>query len=219
MRPIYLLIIFFITSSYASEFHGHGIYFEIPNGWHITENNSNNINDTKIVLTDNRSAIRIDIVDFPELGMLRNISSVKERSIEQIMMDYYVSGAFSPNKSALTKNIRSISSTDLVNPDGAGSNLGFGTDIWDPSFGNHENRGRGGEWIFVFSKKEYGTKFIGIHALFSGKYTAVDLSYNHDWVYPAPSVLIDLINSIKTTMTGIESNMWEFDAENPLNAV
>ena len=225
MRTIYLLLVFFIAASCASEFQGHGIYFEIPEGWHVAENNSTNINDTKIVITDNRSAIRIDLVKFPELGVLRNISSIEEGSMDQIIRDYYTSEVLNPNKGknwGSANNIRSISSTDQVNPDGVGNNVMFGTDMWDPSSRNSEGVGHGGEWFFAWSKKEYGDKLIGVHALFDGNYSVVDLSYNHDWVYPAPVPVVELLNSIRTNMSevsGIEARMWEFDSRNPLTSI
>jgi len=205
---------FFISTSCATEFQGHGISFQVPEGWKIAENDSTNVNDTKIVLTDTKSAIRIDIVNFTELGVLRNLSSIEEHSMEQIILDYYKSEILNPNK-ASSSNIRSTSSTDQVHPDGISNNVMFGTDIW-------KSGGHGGEWIFAWSKKEYGAKLIGVHALFNGNYSAVDLSYNHDWVYPAPAPLVELINSIKTKMSGIsgiKGRMWEFDSGNSLISI
>lgn len=219
MKVVSILLVFFIATSCASEFQGRGIYFQIPKGWNVAENNSTNSSDYKIVLTDSTSAIRMDIVTFPELKVLRNISSIEEHNIPQIILDYYRE-ILNPNKGnnrGSGSNIHSISSTDLDHPDGVGNNMEFGTDIY-PKY----ETGRGGEWIFAWQGKEYGDKFIGVHALFNGNYSATDLSYNHDWYYPAPTTVVELINSIRTDMSGVSGvneRKLEFHSGDPITAI
>lgn len=116
-------------------------------------------------------------------------------------MDYYKTKVLNPKR----VNIRSISSSNNVRPDGIRQML-FGTNMDQ----------KGGEWITVWSRPEYGDKFIGIHALFDGSYPIVDLSYNNDWVYPLPLPVFEILDSFKTDTTRTVVHMRNFSADNPL---
>jgi len=59
--------------------------------------------------------------------------------------------------------------------------------------------GEGPEWVPAWSKPEYGERFIGVHALFDGNFTVVDLSEGgSDWRYHMPTLFYDLLDSFKT---------------------
>jgi hypothetical protein len=169
-----------ITPSPIATYTNHSLSFEIPYGWSITRD-AQSANDTQIVLSNETSTIRIDIVDLPQMTWLRNSSS-NGFAINSVVLGYY-------QKHILEQDVGSInawSGANKPNPDGIGQ-LTFGVG------------GEGKEWVLGWSKPEYGEKFIGVHALFNGNFAAVDLSEGRsDWRYYMPTPFYDLLDSFKT---------------------
>jgi hypothetical protein len=61
MKLLILMLFCLIVTAQASDFQGHGISFQVPDGWHIAENDSST-QDAKVVLSDNYSTIRVDVI-------------------------------------------------------------------------------------------------------------------------------------------------------------
>lgn len=159
------------------------INFQIPRGWYVAQNNTTGTaNDTKIVLTDDESAIRIDIVALPQMTWLRSLSDGhSDFDIYGVVMNYY-------KKNILKQDISifSISSTRKVSPDG----------LRDLVFGMTQ---MGDEWIIAWSKPEYGEKFIGMHVIFTGEQNTTEIGYEgSDYKYPMPDILYNLLNDFST---------------------
>jgi len=159
----------------------HSISFQIPANWSVTKD-AHSINDTQIVLSNGASTIRIDIVDLPQMSWLRDSSS-NEFAIDSVVMGYYEKHILKQDG----RNINAYSATAKLLPDGIGGQLTFGVGK------------EGQEWVLAWSKPDYGERFIGVHALFNGNFSVVDLSEGRsDWRYYMPISFYDLLDSFKT---------------------
>jgi hypothetical protein len=76
MRLLAILVFMTLLIMPCVAYQNHGIVFDIPKNWHLVGDQWNNntqtdgtlIADAKIELTDNQSAIRIDVVDCPQIA-------------------------------------------------------------------------------------------------------------------------------------------------------
>jgi hypothetical protein len=103
--------------------------------------------------------IRLDIVDMPELVTIWSVSSNDfDFFIGSLVLSYYQKRTLKGDNGRLN----ALSSTYKPNPDGSRS-VSFGV------------AGEGQEWVLVWSKPEYGGKFVGAHAIFDGTFNVVDL--------------------------------------------
>jgi len=186
MKILLIILITVLTSLaavQASEFQGYGISFPIPEGWNVAQNNTTGMaNDTKIVLTDGNSAIRLDIVTLPQMPWLRSTSDGhSDFAIFGLVMNYY-------KKNILNQDIQivSTSGTQRLHPDGV-QNLNF------------QMTEGGDEWVIAWSNPSYDEKFIGVHAIFIGKYDTNDVGFeSSEYEYNMPLPLYEVLNSFKT---------------------
>jgi len=102
LRKIWLaLILILLSSSIAfadpNIFKDNGISFAIPANWSIanvqqlnsTETDGTLVNDTKIVLTDGESAIRIDVIRIPQVKWLNQMYDDSPYYVMGVLESYY----------------------------------------------------------------------------------------------------------------------------------
>lgn len=157
----------------------HGIKFSIPSNWSVVKDEHLNgtqfdgspINDTKIVLTDGDSAIRIDIIEIPQVKWLLNLYDDEPQGHFNLMQ-YRVFSILEPfyRKEVLLENQDSNIAWS------GGSGLPVHPDnIDDVNYRTGKN-GDLAEWIVVWTKSKYTDNFIGVHALYRGNYPVKILS-------------------------------------------
>lgn len=184
---VVLVLFLLIGAADAIEntYNKHNVSFQIPANWSIAKDAQDG-SDTQVVLTNGDSTIRLDIVDMPELVTIRNVSSDDySYSLGSLVLGYYQKSALKGDYGQLN----AMSSTDKPNPDGSRS-VSFGV------------AGEGQEWVLVWSKPEYGGKFIGAHAIFDGNFSVVDLGEGKGrigdvWKYYMPTLFYDLLDSFR----------------------
>jgi hypothetical protein len=169
-------------------YNNHGLIFSIPANWsvakdeqiHGIQSDGTPINDTKIVLTDGGSAIRIDIVEFPQMSWLRG--AIGEENI------YYLEdtlGYIYCNQVLNQTRINGGGGTELtVHPDGS-------------QYTYFRVSDQKVEWLILWTKPDYGNKFVGIHSIHNGGSAIKQLNiYNSN--YSMPTSLYGILDSIST---------------------
>lgn len=202
MRKIWLaLILILLSSSIAfaapSIYRDNGIAFTIPANWSIadvqqldrTEADGTLVNDTKIVLTDNYSAIRIDIIKIPQTKWLMQMYEDSPYYVMGILESYYRTKLLEINSRSMGLNGGSGLS---IKPDG----------VEHASFRTGSN-GDLIEWIMIWTKPDYNDKFIGVHALFQGDYQMKPLSMSGGgpYSYYMQKPLYEILDSIVMNKT------------------
>lgn len=148
----------------------HNISFQIPANWSVAKDSLVG-NDTKIVLYDGSSAIRIDLIKSsgPDMDKMvmehigkgsesghvswKLVNSLTPWEVADAVTDYYMKDVIAPQfKIAL------LGSGTSIKPDGAGD---AGVAI------NQEQT----EWTIAWTKPEYGDQIIGVHGVFYRNYT------------------------------------------------
>lgn len=165
----------------GSVYQKHGISFEIPVNWAVVKDQELG-NDTQIVLSDNVSAIRIDMIKMSDKEINKLVAedyakkrgpgesenpvdantswkllySLQPWAVVDGVNDYYMN-----NVIHLVTQLSNSGSGITITPDGA-KDAGIATSygIMDPI-----------EWSIGWTKPEYDGKIMGVHALFSGNYT------------------------------------------------
>lgn len=147
----------------------HGLNFEIPNGWAISDDKQINsiqmdgtsISDTQIILTEGPSVIRVDIIEIPQIKWLLNMYDDCPWYVTGVLESFYRNNIIRVS----IPESQSGGSGIPVNPDGTK----------DMSFRTSSN-GDKTEWIIAWVKPEYADKFIAVHALFQGDQSMKSLS-------------------------------------------
>lgn len=155
-----------VTAEDPSEefYQDYGIEFEIPVGWNVADvqqiqDDNTSMNDTKIVLTDSKSAIRIDIIEIPQVSWLMQMYDNVPHCVVGILQSYY-------STYILKSEDEIFGGTGLpVYPDGTKS-MAFAT----------QKSGDMVQWVVTWTKPGYGDKFIAIRGYFQGNYKMEDVS-------------------------------------------
>jgi len=191
----FLLISISLAENNSATYQDNGLSFKIPLNWSVaevehlneTQADGSPINDTKIVLSDGKSAIRIDIVDMPQMSW---ILSFYEK--DNTKFPWFIEAFYRTN--VIKKERGCTSSVGLpAKPDGV-SNLGFSV-----------CRGDQDEWIIAWTKPSYKNKFIGVRAIFDGIYP---MKYDNrgGYDYTMQSALYELLESLSTNFSLSEGN-------------
>lgn len=167
-------------------YNDHGLFFYIPANWSIAEDeqihriqfDGTPMNDTKIVLTDGISAIRIDIVEIPQLNWLRKAFGEEIYHLEDGLGKFYSNQVLNMSDSRRS----SSGGTELtVHPD-------------DSQYTYFRVFDENTEWLVLWTKPDYGNKFIGIHSIHDRKYPTVKLNIYKREYYMQTSLYIILNN-------------------------
>ncbi|KUK44742.1 MAG: hypothetical protein XD72_0916 [Methanothrix harundinacea] len=160
----------------ATEYSGHGIAFQIPANWTIsddqqingTQSDGSSIFDTKITLSDSISTIRIDLIEIPQYAWIRNIYRDNPHYEANFLENFY----------------RSI----VLNSSEVGGSL---TRIWEQDL-LLTSRNEGREWTLIWALPD---KFLGVYAIFEGKYPIIEMRPgDHELDMPMP--LYEILESI-----------------------
>lgn len=191
-----VLMLFFsaITVSEGSVYQKHGISFEVPANWTIVKDHLWD-NDTQIILSDNVSAIRIDLIKTSdkEINKMVADSVARKKSpgsngllgsqvdantswkllysldpwlVADGVNEYYIGNVIHPTSQIAMSGSGTTIKPDGVADAGVATNYGYGSDP-DPV-----------EWSIGWTKPEYNGQIMGVHALFSGNYTQQPLGWN-----------------------------------------
>lgn len=175
---VFVLLALLSAGSLASEtmYQKHNISFQVPTNWSVVKDVQKG-NDTQIVLSDNTSAIRIDLIKITdkELNGLANEairtapaagpgSKPEEISSWKDLYPHYIwfvaSGLlehYTKYMIAVVTDFETSGSGISVKPDGAQAGIATncGIDV-DPI-----------EWIIAWTKPKYQNEYFGIHGLFA----------------------------------------------------
>ena len=187
-----LMLLIFISSAEndSTTYQDNGLSFKIPQNWSIAKVEQINgsqidgspINDTKIVLSDGKSAIRIDIVDMPQMPWILSFYDKDETKFPWFMEAFY-------RVNVIKSEDKSSSSVGLpANPDR----------VSNPGFSVGEN-----EWIIAWTKPSYKNKFIGVRAIFEGIYPMKsDTRQGFDYAMQIP--LYEFLESLRSNFSSNE---------------
>ena len=190
-----LLILFIGVSSAVNQttsYQNHSLSFEIPLGWNVVKDIQEE-NDHMILLTDNISAIRIDIIksDDPLI--------ISDSADSRILCEYYIKYVIN-----LVKPICGSGTGVEIKPDGADDVFYASNCCGLNKYCKEEGFNDPVEWIVTWTKPEYDKELIGVYAIFNGTYpdTKINWSGAHGDYYmanPLYSVLtsISLENGLK----------------------
>lgn len=195
-------------------FHNHSIYFEIPDGWEIYSDTEFGDNSSTI-LTDGMATIRIDTVKLSEselnqaakCGFLGNTLDPDDGQIWIQILErapWEFLGGLWKHYLPLTPPVylkRKSGGSGLFSPDDA--HAGYAT--------NYNRKGAPSseplEWYLIWSKIEYGGRFIGVHTLFPANcadtYNMVNIARGgapYDYYWPEP--MYEMMSTFSTDWTG-----------------
>jgi hypothetical protein len=183
-----LLVLPLTAYSEGNVYQKHNISFQIPTNWTIVKDNQWN-NDTQIVLSDNVSAIRIDIIKTSDQEINKMVADSVARkqsynrlgsqvdantswkllySLNPWMVADGVNEYYMRNVISLASQISNSGSGTTIKPDGT-ADAGIAT-----NYGNGEEPV---EWSISWTRPEYNGEIMGVHALFAGNYTQQSI----DW--------------------------------------
>lgn len=176
-----------LSSKIDSEIYiNHGLCFEIPKGWMVAKDFADG-NDTQVILTDNVSAIRFDLIKlsdqemnqiiFDHLKRERTIPSNPPYSCDcpwQLIYDlvpWKANGAIGYYyKDSIIKPIDSLQCY--------GSGIGIKPDGVDQASFYQDCGETSNEYVIAWTRPEYNTEIIGIHALFQGTYKQIPFEWS-----------------------------------------
>ncbi|HOI69418.1 MAG TPA: hypothetical protein PLN41_06715 [Methanothrix sp.] len=207
-----------VSSGYQQNetYSGHNLSFAIPEGWDVVKDVQDG-NDTQIVLSDNISAIRIDLVKSSdqELNrlMLEHLNEKKALPSSEIdlaanglwKLIYYLvpwdaNGAIgSYYKDKVIETRASFCSS--------GSGISIKPDRVEQAsvyFGCEEPPSN---WLMAWTKPEYNEEFIGVHALFLGEYEEIPFEWQgapHNYTMQQPLHVV-----LSTITRGDVTPPWE----------
>jgi hypothetical protein len=199
-----LLLVFMLIISISSAENGsaiyqdHGLSFKIPQNWSVskveqlnsTQTDGSPINDTKIVLSDGKSAIRIDIIGIPQVKWLLPLYDDGPYYVCDILESFY------------RIQILSDSEKSEFGHSGGGSGLSVHSDDVEYAGFRTGNSGDLIEWTLAWTKPEYKDKFIGVHALFQGDYPMKSLSMSGGSGNYMQTPLYEILDSFSMSRTG-----------------
>jgi len=166
---------------------GHNLSFAIPEGWAVVKDVQDG-NNTQIILSDNTSAIRIDLVYLSDQEINRlvlNYIELRDGKLSTEISDttpglwnliydlatWRVNGGigeYYKNEVLETHSHFCSSGTGMgIKPDQE-ENAAIYLSCEEPPL----------DWVFAWIKPEYDNEFIGIHALFFGEYN--EIRYDRD---------------------------------------
>jgi hypothetical protein len=167
----------------VEKYSGHNISFQVPANWSVTKDAQLG-NDTFVMLNNSSSFIRIDIVSYPLLPTLRNISGEYNHTLDYMLMGYLTK---MQNDRTRWEN---LTGSSKVHPDG----------LYYVSFQSTGNS----TLMFAWTKPEYGDKYIVVKGNFFGpqdKYRYMLSSHGH---YGCPVDLVNLLNNFRTKYSAEE---------------
>jgi|GEM_PF-3541381 len=214
MKLLYLMLFCLLAVAQASEYQGYGISFQVPDGWHIAENDSSSPKDAKIVLSDNISTIRVDVM--------------KGVDVEKLIKDYLNRPLDSEIPAGIgSKPWREIYarlpwySNDamvlyyLVNVLGQpGNNHGSGISV-EPDetkyagvSTNYQTGTTPMDWTIAWTKPTYDDELIGVHGVFYRGYVGKKIVWGGDSRdYNMPKGMYTVLTTIRVdTQPVIESD-------------
>jgi hypothetical protein len=198
-----LILIISISSGKDNStlFQNYGLSFEIPKNWSIakieqlnsSQNDGSLINDTKIVLSDGKSAIRIDIIEIPQMPWLLSFYEKDPSIFPWFIETFYRKTVINLGDCYEEGYSGEDHSVGLpVSPDGV-ERVGF-------LVCNNYQTAR---WTIAWTKPEYVKKFIGINAIIEGDYPIVkDIrgGYSEER-YSMQEPLYELLDSLTTNFS------------------
>jgi hypothetical protein len=167
-----LMVSLSIAADKPTIYQKNGIEFAIPANWSVakveqlnsTQTDGSPINDTKIVLSDGKSAIRIDVIGIPQVKWLLPLYDDGPYYVCDILESFY------------RIQILSDSEKSEFGHSSSGSGLSVHPDDVEYAGFRTGNSGDLIEWTLAWTKPEYKDKFIGVHALFQKDYPMKSLS-------------------------------------------
>ena len=201
-----LIVSISLAEDLPSTYQKNGIEFAIPANWSIakveqingSQTDGSPINDTKIVLSDGKSAIRMDIVEISQVKWLHLLYGdpfdyAPNSEVCDITELFYRTKILLDNEKS--KSIHSSGGSGLsVQPD----------DLKYAAF-TLVTDGESGipiEWTLAWTKKEYIDKFIGVHALFKDNYPMKSLNASFGGKYDMQIPLYEFLDSFSMNKTG-----------------
>jgi hypothetical protein len=200
-----LILILIISISSGKDnstlFQNYGLSFEIPQNWSIakieqlnsSQNDGSLINDTKIVLSDGKSAIRIDIIEIPQMPWLLSFYDSDSSIFPWFIETFYRKTVINLGDCSEEGYSGGDHSVGLpVSPDGV-ERVGF-------LVCNNYNSAR---WTLAWTKPEYIKRFIGINAIFEGDYPLekdIRGGYSEEQ-YSMQKPLYELLDSLATSFS------------------
>lgn len=194
----------------------HSLSFEVPEGWKVVKDTIEG-NDTQIVLSDNTSAIRIDLIKYSdnEINKLMFDHLVREKVASEEyssscncpwrliygLVPWHANGAigfyYKNNVIKAVKKFNSYGSGISVKPDGV-----------DQASIYESGEDAPAEWLIAWIKPEYTNEFIGIHALFSGVYEQIPFEWrgspkNYTMQQPLRLILTTITKGDKPKSTSL----------------
>jgi hypothetical protein len=180
-----VLLIGAASTEQASEktYSKHNISFQIPANWSVTKDEQLG-NDTFVMLNNSSSSIRIDIVSYPLLPSLHNISGEYNHTLDYMLMDHLTK---MQNDRTRWEN---LTGSSKVHPD----DLGY---VSFQSIGNST-------LMFALTEPGYGDRSIIVKGIFFGLHDVISLYASRHGNYGCPVDLVDLLNSFKTKYSAQE---------------
>ncbi|NYT02989.1 MAG: hypothetical protein GKC10_09590 [Methanosarcinales archaeon] len=188
---IYAIIILYLLvgASLASQnetYCHHGLCFEIPHEWDVVKDVQVG-NDTQIVLSDGVSAIRVDLIKYPdrEIDKLMLEHLIRDKTIPE----NYSSSCICPWRFiyALVPwqangAIGNYYKTEIIKPVNdlrcSGSGISIKPDGVEQASIHESCEELPAEWVIAWTKPEYDEELIGIHAIFSGRYLQMPFEWH-----------------------------------------
>ncbi len=190
MRIGFVLVLVLLISISSAQndstmYKDNGISFEIPQNWNVVKDIQDG-NDTQIVLSDNISAIRIDLIKYSDKGIDKLMFDhlVREKAISEEyssscncpwrliygLVPWQANGAigyyYKNDVIKSVNNLKCSGSGISIKPDGVDQASIYESCEEAPS-----------EWLIAWIKPEYKEEFIGVHALFLGSYPQIPFEW------------------------------------------
>lgn len=194
----------------------HSLSFELPEGWKVVKDTVEG-NDTQIILSDNVSAIRIDLIKYSDKGIDKLMFDhlIREKVISEEyssscncpwrliygLVPWHANGAigyyYKNNVIKPVNNLKCSGSGISIKPDGVDQASIYESCEEAPS-----------EWFIAWIKPEYKEEFIGVHALFSGSYPQIPFEWygsskNYTMQQPLRIILTTITRGDKPKSTSL----------------